>query len=149
MAKRLRGADKCALIVRGSRGAASGVEARRRSRSASESRRLFALQVCGQAVHEAGSNDGVALELDGQAAQEIVALVRMNRRRRLQHGCILVIGTELILGGAIRGLRWRRGGCDCKSGSQGQPSSAAVNPGMYMSGSWMIGNGGALSPERP
>ena len=144
MAKRLRGADKCALIVRGS------LARRQVSRRAGDLGLrpslddIFALQVCGQAVHEAGSNDGVALELDGQAAQEIVALVRMNRRRRLhtghRHGAYPRRAIRPTM--APRRLRLQ------ESGSQGKPSSAAVNPGMYMSGYWTIGNGGALSPER-
>jgi hypothetical protein len=52
---------------------------------------ITALQVRGQAVHEAGSDDGVALDLGRKRSQKIVPLQRMDRPRRLHHGGVFVI----------------------------------------------------------
>jgi hypothetical protein len=55
---------------------------------------LAALQVCRQAVHEAGSKNGMAPELGGERSQEIIPSQRMDRPRRPQIGGIFVIGER-------------------------------------------------------
>ena len=51
-----------------------------------------ALQVRGQAEHEAGPNDGMQRELLGQSFQERVALSRVDRRCSGLDGVVLVVG---------------------------------------------------------